>query len=203
MSFPATSSGRLYSPRVRTGSKAELPFMEESSPWRNSILLGLSLGYLLMDGHLCFRHPHVNQFVGVLFHSCASPVFPIWLVSAICCVSPVNIGSRMLHPLLPHHSKDHYRFPHLSAESDDKKSLNMSHREFLTVGIKLPLSLRCDLMWKLNVIYQSGLMALLALPLSAKNSGLGPRVSDCKLKLILRSLQKWEEVVSAQKTTTG
>lgn len=46
-------------------------------------------------------------------------------------------------------------------------------------------------------------MALLALPLSAKNSGLGPRVSDCKLKLPLRSLRKWEEAVFAQKAATG
>lgn len=145
MSLPATSLGRLYSPRVRTGSKAELPFAEESSPWRNSTLLGLALGYLLMDGHLWVPKPHVNQITGVLFHLCASPVFPIWLVSATCCVSPVSIDSRMLHPLLPHHSKNLYRFPRLSAEYDDKKSLNMSHCEFLTVGIELPLPLRCDL----------------------------------------------------------
>lgn len=45
-------------------------------------------------------------------------------------------------------------------------------------------------------------MALLALPLSAKNSGLEPHVCDCKLKLILSSLQKWEEAVFAQKTVT-
>ena len=76
----------------------------------------------------------------------------------------------------------------------------MNFKMYLTAGIKLPFALSCNLKWKLNVIYQSGLMALLALPLSAKNSGLGPRVSDCKLKLTLRSLQKWEESVFAQKT---
>lgn len=43
-------------------------------------------------------------------------------------------------------------------------------------------------------------MALLALPLSAKNSGLEHHVSDCKLKPSLRSLQKWEEAVLAQDT---
>lgn len=45
-------------------------------------------------------------------------------------------------------------------------------------------------------------MALLALPLSAKNSGLNPHISDCNLKLTLRSLQKWEEAVFTQKTAT-
>lgn len=43
-------------------------------------------------------------------------------------------------------------------------------------------------------------MALLALPLSAKNSGLEPYVSDCKLKLTLRPLQKWGETLFVQKT---
>lgn len=73
---------------------------------------------------------------------------------------------------------------------------------YLTAGIKLPFALRCNLKWKLNVIYRSGLMALLALPLSAKNSGLEPHVSDCKLKLTLMSLQKWEEAVLPQKRET-
>lgn len=73
---------------------------------------------------------------------------------------------------------------------------------YLAAGIEPPFALRCNLKWKLNIISQSGLMALLALPLSAKNSGLNPHISDCNLKLTLRSLQKWEEAVFTQKTAT-
>ena len=127
-SLPALSSGtvlwsgrrRSYPPRARTGPKAELPFMEKSSPWRNNILLGLAPDYLLMEGHLSFRHPCVNQFMGVLSPLLSSPVFPIWLVSAIYCISPINIKSGMLHPLLSQCFKDHCRFFHLSAESEKK-----------------------------------------------------------------------------------
>lgn len=57
---------------------------------RYNILLGLSLDYLLMEGHLCFSHPHVNKFPGVFCHLNSSPLFPIWPGTAMYCTTLVG-----------------------------------------------------------------------------------------------------------------
>lgn len=122
---------RLYPPRVRTGSEAELPFTEESSV--EKIASFWAWLWITCWWHLCFGHPHVNQYIGVLCHLHSSPIFPIWLVSAIYCISPVNIDSRMLHPLLPHCFKRLLQISQPFSWIWDKKSLNIFHHEFLNV----------------------------------------------------------------------
>lgn len=81
-SLPALSSLLKWQMEA-VSPQGEDRIQRHSSPWRSSILLGLALGFLLMEGLFCLRHPQLKHFPGVLARSHSSPVLPIWAVPAV------------------------------------------------------------------------------------------------------------------------